>query len=133
MKSNRRVSSRKQIEGIEINDLTSISSYTVIARSGVIINASSTGFLLEIDRKSLVPQDLRENLNLESTVGQAVALYLPQMNLDMDGTITRAKHSGKGKFIIAIDFSYDVPEYWRDCLLELLPTPGEFEEIQNSD
>lgn len=125
---NRRISSRKEIEGIEINDLTSITNYSVIARHGRIINASCTGFLVEIERQWLVPEELRENLNLSSTLGQAVVLFLPQMNLDLDGTITRAKHVGKGRFVIAIDFSIDVPEYWRNCLVDLLPEPGELQK-----
>jgi hypothetical protein len=129
MKSDRRTAMRKSIEGIEINDLTSISSYSVIARNGRIVNASNTGFLVEVDRKSIVPAELRDNLSLESTLGQQVVLYLPQMNLDLDGVIMRTTHIGKGKFAIAIDFSFDVPEYWRDCLVELLPAPGEIEEI----
>jgi hypothetical protein len=133
MKTDRRIANRKEIEGIEINDLTSISSYSLIARKGRIINASSTGFLLEIDRKALVPADLRDNLSLESTLGQQVVLYLPQMNLDLDGTIMRTSHLGKGKFLVAIDFSYDVPDYWRECLVDLLPAPGEMETDTATD
>jgi hypothetical protein len=133
MKTDRRIASRKEIEGIEINDLTSISSYSLIARKGRIINASRTGFLLEIDRKALVPGELRDNLSLESTLGQQVVLYLPQMNLDLDGTIMRTSHQGKGKFLVAIDFSYDVPDYWRECLVDLLPAPGEMETDTATD
>ncbi len=124
---NRRLAERKETEGIEISDLTSISNYSVIARYGKIINASNSGFLIEIERHSLVPEDLRENLSLDSTIGQNVVLYLPQMNLDLDGTISRTKRVGRGKYVIAINFSSDVPEYWRDCLVELLPAPGEID------
>lgn len=127
MKEKRRVAERKSVEGIEIYDLTSLSNYTVIARNGMIVNASRTGFLVQISRAALVPEDLRENLSLQSTVGQSVVLYLPQMNLDLDGTVMRAKHIGKGKFVVAIDFSNDVPDYWRECLVDLLPAPGEFD------
>jgi hypothetical protein len=127
MSNERRVSPRKSVDFIQVNDLTSITDYSVIAKSGQIINASTTGFLLEIDRKDLIPQTLKVNLTLESTLGQQVVLYLPQMNLDLDGTITRASHSGRGKFIVAVDFSAEVPEYWRACLIDLLPAPGEIE------
>ena len=127
MREKRRAAERKSVEGIEIYDLTSLSSYTVIARNGKIINASSTGFLVQINRSALVPEELRDNLSLQATIGQSVVLYLPQMNLDLDGTIRRAKHVGKGLFVIAIDFSSDVPEYWRESLVDLLPAPGEFD------
>lgn len=128
MHANRRVAERKSIEGIEINDLTSIANYAVIARQGKIINASISGFLVEIERRWLVPEELRDNLSLQATIGQSVVLYLPQMNLDLDGTITRATHVGKGRFVIAIDFSAEVPDYWRNCLVDLLPAPGEIED-----
>ena len=127
---NRRNASRKSVEGIKINDLTSITTYMVIAREGEIVNASNAGFLLEVNRDDLVPDDLRENLNLQSILGQSVVLYLPQMDLDLDGTISRASHIGKGRFAIAITFSNEVPEYWRDCLVDLLPAPGEIIETR---
>jgi hypothetical protein len=128
MSANRRVAARKEVEGITVNDLTSVTNYSVIARAGRIVNASNSGFLLEIDRKSLVPKDLRDNLSLESLIGQSMILYLPQMNLDLDGKVMRATHIGKGLFVIALDFAPDVPEYWRDCLVDLLPAPGEIED-----
>lgn len=127
MSKDRRISTRKTVDYIKVNDLTCITDYSVLAKSGQIINASTTGFLLEIDRKDLIPEHLKNNLTLEGTMGQQVVLYLPQMNLDLDGTIVRASHSGRGKFVIAIDFSAEVPEYWRACLIDLLPAPGEIE------
>lgn len=125
MKAERRVAARKIVDFIHISELTSLSSYSVIAREGVIIDASQSGLLLKIERLQLVPKEFRENLSLVGLVGHQVVMYLPQMNLDLDGTITRADHVGKGHFEIAITFSADVPEYWRDCLVELLPAPGE--------
>lgn len=125
MKAERRVAARKSVDLIHINELTSLSSYSVIAREGVIVDASQSGFLLSVDRSKLVPKEYRENLTLNNLVGHQVVMYLPQMNLDLDGTITRADHIGKGRFEIAITFSPEVPEYWRGCLVDLLPAPGE--------
>lgn len=126
MKAERRVATRKMVDLIHVNELTSLSSYAVIAREGVIVDASQSGFLLSVDRSHLLPKELRENLTLANLVGHQVVMYLPQMNLDLDGTITRADHVGKGRFEIAVTFSPDVPEYWRGCLVDLLPAPGEF-------
>lgn len=125
MGAERRIAERKSVDCIHVNDLTSVHNYMVIAREGYIVDASSTGFLMEINRSHLVPEELRENLTLEAIVGQQVVLYLPQMNLDLDGVITRANHVGKGLFHVAIEFSNEVPEYWRECLCDLLPAPGE--------
>lgn len=125
MKAERRVAARKTVDFIHISELTSLSNYGVIASEGVIVDASQSGFLMAIERTQLIPKEYRDNLSLHSLVGQQVVMYLPQMNLDLDGTVTRADHKGKGRFEIAVTFSPDVPEYWRDCLVELLPAPGE--------
>ncbi len=128
MKAERRHAARKVVDTIHVAELTSLSSYSVIAREGVIVDASQTGFLVKVDRTALVPKEYRDNLNMTNLVGHQVVMYLPQMNLDLDGTITRADHVGKGRFEIAITFSPDVPEYWRGCLVELLPAPGEIKD-----
>ncbi len=125
MKAERRLAARKIVDTIHVAELTSLSSYSVIAREGVIVDASQSGFLVKVDRTSLVPKEYRENLSMTNLVGHQVVMYLPQMNLDLDGTITRADHIGKGRFEIAVKFSADVPEYWRGCLVDLLPAPGE--------
>lgn len=127
-KTERRVAERKIVDFIHVAELTSLSNYSVIAREGVIIDASQSGFLLRIERSQLVPKEYRENLTMHNLVGHQVVMYLPQMNLDLDGTITRADHIGKGHFEIACSFSPDTPEYWRDCLVDLLPAPGEIKE-----
>ena len=124
----RRIASRKEVDYIQINDLTSVHDYSVIAKTGQITNASTSGFLMELHREDLVPDELRSNLSLETTLGQQVVLYLPQMNLDLDGTISRATHKGNGVYEVAIEFSADVPEYWRACLIDLLPEEGELED-----
>lgn len=130
--ADRRIAARKTVDFIHVSELTSLSNYAVIAREGVIVDASQSGFLLKVERSQLVPKEYRENLNMLNLVGHQVVMYLPQMNLDLDGTITRADHVGKGRFEIACKFSADVPEYWRDCLVDLLPAPGEIKEEENS-
>jgi hypothetical protein len=125
MKAERRVAARKVVDAIDVTELTSLSNYSVIAHEAAIVDASQSGFLMRVDRTQLVPKDLRENLALNSLVGHQVVMYLPQMNLDLDGTVSRADHVGKGRFEIAVTFSPDLPEYWRDCLVDLLPAPGE--------
>lgn len=52
-------------------------------------------------------------------------LQIDEMNLELSGTVKRTKMVGRGVFEIGIDFSEDAPDYWRECLLDLLPTPDE--------
>lgn len=133
MSAERRVSERKLVDPVRVAELTSLSNYNVIANEGTIIDASPSGFLVRVERTSLVPEDYRKNLTLTELIGDQVVMFLPQMNLDLDGTVTRAHHTGKGTFEIAITFSQDIPEYWRDCLVDLLPSPGEFDMVYSFD
>jgi hypothetical protein len=99
-----------------------------IAKYGEIIEASVSGFLLIVKREDLIPQNLRKNLTLESIHGAKVLLHLPQMNIEICGNIARTRLLGKRGFEIGIDYTDDAPEYWRECLVDLLPVPGEFDE-----
>lgn len=125
----RRIAERKEVASIEVAELTSLAHYKVLARCGQIVDASTSGILMHINRKDLIPKELRENLSLQELLGQHVVMFLPQMNLDLDGRITRADHIGKGVFEIGVQFSEEVPLYWRECLIDLLPAPGELDEI----
>ena len=125
MKAQKRLALRKTTREIHVTQLTSLSTYAVIAHEGQIVDASSSGMCLIVDRKSLVPSDLKSTLTLETIIGQQVVMFLPDMNLDLDGTIRRTLHRGRGKFEVAIEFSPEVPEYWRECLVDLLPAPNE--------
>lgn len=126
-KSNRRVAPRREITPLEVSSVSSLDNLAKIARSAEIIEASTTGFLLIVKRENLIPQILRKNLTLESIHGTKVILHLPQMNLEISGRIARTKLLGKQGFEIGIDYAEDAPEYWRECLVDLLPAPGEFD------
>lgn len=125
MGAERRITDRKIVDSIHVAEITSLNSYLLIAREGYIVDASTRGLLMVVTRKDLVPKELRDNLSLDELVGKDLCLYLPQMNIDLDGTVVRANHIGRGVFEIALEFSNEIPEYWRECLVDLLPEPGE--------
>lgn len=135
MKSSRpnRLSNRKQLGALHFSNLISVEPLAVIARSGNIVDASTTGFKLRVSRRDLVPKNLRGNLNIDSLVGEKILLQIDEMNLELSGTVKRTKMIGRGIFEIGIDFSQDAPDYWRECLLELLPTPDEMPEGDLTD
>jgi hypothetical protein len=125
---NRRIAPRRDITPLTVSSMSSLENLAKITRGGEIVEASTSGFLLMINREDLVPVALRRNLTLDALIGQKVLLHLPQMNLEISGTITRSKFVGKKGFEVGIDYTEDAPEYWRECLLDLLPVPGELEE-----
>jgi hypothetical protein len=125
---NRRVAPRRDITPLNVSSMSSLENFAKITRGGEIVEASTSGFLMKVMREDLVPVALRRNLSLDPLIGQKVLLHLPQMNLEISGTITRSKFVGKNGFEIGIDYTEDAPEYWRECLLDLLPAPGELED-----
>lgn len=117
-----RAAKRKQVGSIPVSNLTTLTHFESIARFGHLIDASSTGFLILIDREDLVPKNLRQNLSLQSIEGEPMMLMINPMELEISGHIARTRYVGKGVFEIAVDFSQDAPEYWRECLFDLLPS-----------
>jgi hypothetical protein len=127
-KYNRRVATRKETTPIHVAYLTSLDDFAKLAKNCEIIEASSSGLLLLVKRDELIPASLRKNLSLDALIGDRVFMHLEEMNLEISGTITRTQLMGKKGYYVAIDYSDDAPEYWRECLMDLLPAPGELDE-----
>lgn len=130
MKSERRVTTRKEVYPLRISSLSARDSMAKIVRHGIILNASSEGMLLHVRRDDLIPKSLKGSLSLDSLVGDLIVIKIDEMNLELSGTITRTHFLGKEGFQLAIDYSSDAPLYWRECLMDLLPTPEEFDDLQ---
>ena len=125
--SNRRVAPRKEVSPIHVSYLTSLDDFAKIAKNCEIVEASSSGLLLLVRREDLIPQALRKNLNLDVLIGDRVFMHLEEMNIEISGVITRTQLMGKKGFHLAVDYTEDAPEYWRECLMDLLPAPGEMD------
>ncbi len=123
--ANKRAAPRKQVNGLHVKNLTALDHFSVIARAALLVDISSSGMLLHVDRKQLVPKSLRENLTLTSLEGEHIMLQIKEMDLEIDGKVTRTRMIGKGVFEVAVDFSAEAPEYWRECLVDLMPDKGE--------
>ncbi|HRO67832.1 MAG TPA: hypothetical protein PL182_09740 [Pseudobdellovibrionaceae bacterium] len=107
--------------------MTSLDDFTKIARHADVVEASATGLLLHVSREALIPTALRKNLTLDCLLGDRVFMRLEDMNLEISGIVARTQLMGKAGFLVAVDYSEDAPEYWRECLTELLPKPGEID------
>jgi hypothetical protein len=130
MKAERRISNRKEVYPLKISSMAVSESMAKIVRHGVIVNASSQGMLMHIRREDLIPRSLKNTLSLDSLIGDTVVIRIEEMNLELSGKITRTRLLGKEGFELAMDYTSDAPEYWRECLIDLLPTPQEFGELQ---
>jgi hypothetical protein len=122
-----RMAPRKQTHPVLVSYMTSLDDFTKITRNCEIIEASSSGLLLQVKREDLLPRHLRDTLTLDCLIGDRVFLHLEDMQLEISGTIARTQLLGKRGFLIAIDYTEDAPDYWRECLMDLLPQPGELD------
>jgi hypothetical protein len=119
--TNNRVSSRHNIQPLEIHGMISIANLTPICDFGHIVEASSSGFKLIVKRDDFCQSEHKSTMNLDKLNGTAISLYIPIMDLDITGQVTRTKYVSNKEFEIGIDYSSDAPEYWRECLCDLLP------------
>lgn len=125
--TDRRIAPREEVEPIEIKAFTSLDHMTLVSRKGYLVEASSTGFLLQIERSELVPKQFKNQLSLDALVGDKIMLMIDPMNLEMSGRVARTKRLTKDLFEIAIDYSEDAPEYWRELLVDMLPRGKDYD------
>lgn len=130
-KNNKRVAKRKAVTKVTVSNLMTSSQFEAIARFGQLVDLSSSGFLIHIDRQDLIPKHLKQNLSIEEVEGESITLVIDPMELEINGHIARTRYVGEGVFEIAIDFSDDAPEYWRECLYDLIP--GASEKLYSDD
>lgn len=127
LRTKERMAPRKELTPVHVSYISSMTDLSKLTREAVIIEASSSGLLIHVDRDDLIASKLRNNLNIDHLVGERVFLRLDDMNLEISGVVARTKFLGKSGFHIAVDYSEEAPDYWRECLMDLLPSPGEFD------
>jgi hypothetical protein len=125
--SDRRIAPREAMDPIQIRAFTSIDHMTLLSRKGAIVEVSTSGFLLQIERKELVPKQFQKELSLDALIGDQVILMIDVMNLEIGGKIARTKRLTKDLFEIAVDYSEDAPEYWREILVDMLPRGKDYD------
>ena len=123
----RRQYPRKLLDPIHVVDVKVVDRLTSLARYGTLRNASATGLLIEVSHSDLSPELVQQTLPLEDLVGEMVMMKIVEMDLEIDGRIVRTRCAEQGGVEIAVDFTDNAPAYWRECLADLLPGPGEME------
>ena len=110
---------------MHIAEMKTTDRLTVLVHHGTILNASATGLLIRVERDALSPEILWHNVPLTTIEGEHVVMQIVEMALEIDGKIVRARQAAPTWYEIAIDFTDNAPEYWRECLADLLPGLGE--------
>jgi len=122
-----RKSLRKSIHPLELSRIVLGKNQSQLASGGTLIEVSETGFKFILDRKELKSTRFRGQLDLSNLVQETIWIHLDDLDLILEGTIMRTRFIGRGLFEIGVDYTHSAPEYWRECLVDLLPNPNEIE------
>ena len=106
---------------LTVDSFSSLENLQKLAKYGQIVEASASGILIHFKREDFLRKDLRANLNIDQLIGEKVYFNIHEMDLEISGTVARTEFLGKKGFNVAVDYSSDAPEYWRECLMDLLP------------
>jgi len=121
--------SRKAVTEVNVLNIKNIETGEVYFSRACVVDVSSTGVLIRVLRDDIVSTALRSTLSLSGIVNVSVGFTIEVMGTYIEGIIVRTKPKGKGEFVVAVDFREDAPEYWRHCLVDLLPGHGDESDI----
>ena len=128
-KPSRRLESDRKIVGeMNVLNVKNIENNEVFFSRAKVVDVSTTGLLLRVERDDILALKLRSTLTLSVLHGVSVGFTIEVMDTYLEGYISRTKAEGKGDFLAAIDFREDAPDYWRQCFVDLLPESEEPEE-----
>lgn len=119
--SRRTHNERKNVAQVYVLNVKNVSTGEVYFSRASIVDVSPTGLLLRVQREHILTVPLRSTLTWVTLSNVSVGFTIEVMDTYIEGIVTRSKPEGKGEFLIAIDFREDAPEYWRNCLVDLLP------------
>lgn len=117
-----RASPRKELAQLTLDSFSSLENLEKLAVYGEVIEASTSGILIHFKREDFLKKELRTNLSIDTLLGAKVYFNIHEMDLEISGTVARTQFLGKKGFYVAVDYSSDAPEYWRECLMDLLPS-----------
>ena len=119
--SRRSHNERKNVAQVDVLNVKNISTGEVYFSRASIVDVSPTGLLLRVRREHILTVALRSTLTWATINNVSVGFTIEVMDTYIEGIVTRSKPEGRGEFLVAIDFRDDAPEYWRNCLVDLLP------------
>ncbi len=106
---------------LKVAIITLLHEENILAKKAFISHLTAQGFHLLLSHKDLIPLKYKNQLSLDSLINQKLSLYIPLMEIDLEVTVLKTRHLGKGNFEIQTEFLTELPLYWRECLLELWP------------
>ena len=111
----------EKIQGVKAASITLSNEDNLIVKKAVVSKVSPHGFNLTFNYRDLVPESLKFQLHLHSLWYKNIHMYIPNMEIDLEGKVIGTRHIGKGNFEVNVEFSEEIPQYWCECLFDLWP------------
>ena len=124
----KRRSLRKKTHPLPVSKIIMGLRQDLFANFGELVEVSETGFRILVRHRDIAAEQFRTTLSLDNLVNEIIWIHLDEFNLVIDGIVCRTRFLGKGLFELGVDYSDSEPEYWRECLFELMPRPNEIQE-----
>lgn len=123
---------RKEVAEIFVLNIKNVKTQEVLFSRAEVLDISVTGLLLLVKRDEIVALSLRSTLTMSLLHDIRAGFTIEVMDNYIEGIIKRTKSRGRGEFLIAVDFTDDAPEYWRESLVDLLPEKSDlFDDEEN--
>lgn len=134
-KQDREHSFRKEVSEIFVLNVKNLKTNEVLFSRAEVLDVSATGLLLQVKRDEIVALSLRSTLTMSLLHDVSVGFTIEVMDNYIEGSIKRTKPLGRGEFLIAVDFRDDAPSYWRESLVDLLPSKddGDFSSLVDGE
>ena len=121
----------RRLKGVRASSITLSNEENFIVKKAFIPQIKPSGFHLIFNYRDLVAESLKFQLHLHSLWYKNIHMYIPDMQIELEGTVVSTQHLGKGTFKVNIKFPKTTPKYWRECLSELWPKPAHSDPVKN--
>ncbi len=107
--------------GVKATSIALSQEESLIVKKAFVSEVSPKGFNLTFNYQDMVMDSLKFQWDLHTLWHKNIDIYIPDMEMDIEGKVIGAKHLGQGNFEVNMEFSQESPVYWRECLFELWP------------
>ena len=109
------------LKGIKVASIALAEEEKLVVKKAFVSNLSPLGFKLVFHNQNFISDSLKFHLHFYALLQKELCMYIPDMEMDLDGIVTDVRYLEDGKWEVSIEFSPSAPQYWRECLCDLWP------------
>ena len=107
--------------------ITLFNEENILVKRAFVSKVTPSGFTLTFNCRDLVLSQVRdhsfssENGGLGFLLYRNIRIYIPEMDIDLEGNTVALSSLEAGNFALQIEFLPESPKYWGECLQDLWP------------